>query len=95
MDLRLEIPGNFTPGSLQYSMFEKGRWSGEFYPELSPNELDLIAQNHQTASGFANTNLDFLLKQHSIDQVVIVDMRANICIDATARYAVELGYVLH
>ena len=45
-------------GFLKYSMFEKGSWGGEFHPELSPKEGDLIVQNHWTASGFANTNLD-------------------------------------
>jgi nicotinamidase-related amidase len=62
-------------------MSEKGSWGGEFHPELSPKEGDLIAQNHCTASGFAYTNLDFLLKQHDIDHVVIADMRDNTCID--------------
>ena len=44
------------------------------------------------SSGFANTDLDFLLKQHGIDHVILAGMRANTCIEATARYAVELGY---
>ena len=57
-------------------MFEKGSWGGEFHSELLPKEGDIIAQNHWTASGFANTNLDFLLKQHNIDHVVI----AGICV---------------
>jgi len=78
--------------SSEYLLFEKGSWGGEFHPELLPKEGDLIAQNHWTGSGFANTNLDFLLKQHNIDHVVIVGMRANTCIDTSARYAVELGY---
>ncbi len=65
---------------------------GEFHPELLPQARDLIAQNHRTSSGFANTNLDFLLKLHNIDHVVIAGMRANTCIDTTAWYAVELGY---
>ena len=63
-----------------------------FHPELLPQQGDYIAQNHWTASGFATTNLDFLLKLHSIDHVVIAGMKANTCIDTTARYAVELGY---
>ena len=79
-------------GSLELTLFEKGSWGGEFHPQLLPQKGDLIAQNHWTASGFANTNLDFLLKQHSIDRVVIAGMRANTCIDTTSRYAVELGY---
>ena len=32
------------------------------------------------------------LKQHGITHVVIFGMRANTCIDTTARYAQELGY---
>ena len=79
-------------GSLKFSLFEKGSWGGEFHPELLPQQGDYIAQNHWTASGFATTNLDFLLKLHSIDHVVIAGMKANTCIDTTARYAVELGY---
>ena len=79
-------------GSLKFSLFEKGSWGGEFHPELLPQQGDHIAQNHWTASGFATTNLDFLLKLHSIDHVVIAGMKANTCIDTTARYAVELGY---
>ena len=74
------------------SLFEKGSWGGEFHPELLPQGGDLISQNHWTASGFANTNLDFLLKQHNIDHVVIAGMKANTCIDTTSRYVVELGY---
>ncbi|TCC88524.1 cysteine hydrolase [Pedobacter frigiditerrae] len=79
-------------GSKNLMLFEKGSWGAEFHPDLAPQEGDLVAQNHWTASGFANTDLDFLLKQHDIDSVIIAGMRANTCIDSTARYAVELGY---
>jgi nicotinamidase-related amidase len=79
-------------GSKNLVLFEKGSWGAEFHPELQPEKGDLIAQNHWTASGFANTDLDFLLKQHGIEAVIITGMRANTCIDSTARYAVELGY---
>ena len=53
---------------------------------------DIEARQHWQSSGFANTDLDFLLKQHGIDHVVLAGMRANTCIESTARYAVELGY---
>lgn len=79
-------------GSKNLILFEKDSWGGEFHPDLLPQENDLIAQNHWTASGFANTDLDFLLKQHGIQHIVIAGMRANTCIDSTARYGVELGY---
>lgn len=79
-------------GTKNSKSFAKGSWGGEFHPELLPREGDIVAQNHWTGSGFANTDLDFLLKLHGVEYVVIAGMRANTCIDSTARYAVELGY---
>lgn len=79
-------------GSKNTTLFEKGSWGAEFHPELTSQEGDLIAQNHWTGSGFANTDLDFLLRAHDIEYLVLAGMRANTCIDSTARYAVELGY---
>lgn len=79
-------------GSKNTMVFEKGSWGAEFHPLLTAREGDLVAQNHWTASGFANTDLDFLLKLHDIDHIAIAGMRANTCIDSTARYGVELGY---
>lgn len=79
-------------GSKNVTLFEKGTWGAEFHPELLAQEGDLIAQNHWTGSGFANTDLDFLLRQHGIEYIVLTGMRANTCIDSTARFGVELGY---
>lgn len=79
-------------GSKNTTLFEKGTWGAEFHPDLLPKEGDLIAQNHWTASGFANTDLDFLLRMHNMERIVLAGMRANTCIDSTARYGVELGY---
>jgi nicotinamidase-related amidase len=79
-------------GSKKTMLFEKNSWGAEFHPELLAQEGDLIAQNHWTGSGFANTDLDLLLRQHGIEHIVLAGMRANTCIDSTARYGVELGY---
>ena len=79
-------------GSKNTTVFEKGSWGAEFHPDLLPKNGDLIAQNHWTGSGFANTDLDFLLRMHNIDHIVLCGMRANTCIDSTARFGVELGY---
>ena len=86
---------HFSPsqeGTKKLVLFQQGSWGAEFHPALTPQPGDLIAQHHWTASGFANTDLDFLLRMHGIESVVIGGMRANTCIDCTARYAVELGY---
>ena len=79
-------------GSKEIVLFERDSWGAQFHTDLQPKEGDLITQNHWTASGFANTDLDFLLKMQDRDQVIIAGMRANTCIDSTARYAVESGY---
>ena len=79
-------------GSENLRLFAKGTFGGEFHPDLQPLEGDIIAQNHWTASGFANTDLDFILRIKGIEYLMIAGMRANTCIDSTARYAVELGY---
>jgi nicotinamidase-related amidase len=79
-------------GSKNITLFEKDSWGAEFHPDLQMQEGDLLAQNHWTASGFANTDLYFLLRKHDIEQIVLAGMRANTCIDSTARFGVELGY---
>jgi Amidases related to nicotinamidase len=53
---------------------------------------DVIVHEHWGGSGFANTDLDFQLKQHGIRQVILVGLLANTCIEATGRFAAELGY---
>ncbi|MBB5511034.1 isochorismatase family cysteine hydrolase [Paraburkholderia atlantica] len=72
--------------------FAKGEWGGDWHPEFAPQPGDIVALEHWGSSGFANTDLDFQLKQHGITHVIVVGLLANTCIEATARYAMELGY---
>ena len=72
--------------------FARGEWGGEWHPDFAPQPGDIVAQEHWGSSGFANTDLDFRLKQQGVTHVIIVGLLANTCIEATARYAVELGY---
>jgi ureidoacrylate peracid hydrolase len=52
----------------------------------------LLAQEHWLSGGFANTDLDLILKRHGIERVIVIGLRANTCIDSTIRSAAELGY---
>ncbi|GLZ87632.1 isochorismatase [Metapseudomonas resinovorans] len=72
--------------------FARGEWGGEWHPDFAPREGDTIIAEHWGSSGFANTDLDFRLKQRGISHVIIVGLLANTCIEATARFASELGY---
>lgn len=76
----------------QHRTFEVGTWGGELRSELAPIAGELVAQEHWCSSGFYNTDLDLLLKQHGIRQLIVIGLIAHTCVEATARYAVELGY---
>ncbi|UWU24246.1 cysteine hydrolase (plasmid) [Rhizobium sp. CB3060] len=72
--------------------FARGEWGGEWHPDFAPKPGDIVAKEHWGQSGFANTDLDFRLKQRGITHVIVVGLLANTCIDTTARFAMELGY---
>ena len=72
--------------------FARGEWGGEWHPDFAPKSGDTVVHEHWGSSGFANTDLDFRLKQRGVTHVIVVGLLANTCIEATARYATELGY---
>lgn len=72
--------------------FAKGSWGGEWHPDFAPQPGDVVVKEHWGSSGFANTDLDALLKQHDIARVIVVGLIANTCIECTSRFATELGY---
>ncbi len=53
---------------------------------------ELVAQEHWCSSGFANTDLDLLLKKHGVHKLIVIGLIAHTCVEATVRYAAELGY---
>ena len=72
--------------------FEQGTWGGEIRPELKPGPGDVVAAEHWCSSGFANTDLDLQLKKHGIHKLIVTGLIAHTCVEATVRYAAELGY---
>ena len=72
--------------------FEYGTWGGEIRREFEPRPGEIVAQEHWCSSGFANTDLDLQLKKHGIHQLIVVGLIAHTCVEATVRYAAELGY---
>jgi nicotinamidase-related amidase len=83
-------PDQVASGKRQ--VFAKNTWGSEWHPDFVPQSGDIIIKEHWAQNGFANTDLDFQLKQHGIDRVIVIGMLANTCIEATGRYAMELGY---
>jgi len=73
-------------------VFEYGTWGGEIRSEFEPQPGDIVALEHWGSSGFANTDLDLQLKKHGIHKLIVIGLIAHTCVEATVRYAVELGY---
>jgi nicotinamidase-related amidase len=76
----------------QRKTFEYGSWGGEFRAEFVPTPGEIVASEHWCSSGFANTDLDLQLKRHGIHQLIVIGLIAHTCIEATVRFAAELGY---
>jgi nicotinamidase-related amidase len=72
--------------------FEHGTWGGEIRREFEPQPGDVVASEHWCSSGFANTDLDLQLKRHGIQRIIIIGLIAHTCVEATVRFAAELGY---
>jgi ureidoacrylate peracid hydrolase len=72
--------------------FEYGTWGGEVRREFEPQPGDVVAMEHWCSSGFANTDLDLLLKRHGVQKIIVIGLIAHTCVEATVRFAAELGY---
>jgi nicotinamidase-related amidase len=75
-----------------HKTFEHGTWGGEIRSEFAPHPGDIVALEHWGSSGFANTDLDVQLKRHGIHRLIVIGLIAHTCVEATVRFAAELGY---
>lgn len=85
-------PTPYQLGAAKIQVFAEGSWGGEWHPDFAPQPGDVVVKEHWSASGFANTDLDLLLKQRRVSHVILVGLIANTCIECTGRFANELGY---
>jgi nicotinamidase-related amidase len=74
------------------AVFAEGSWGSEWHPDLAPQAGDVVVQPHWGQDGFANTDLDFQLRQFGLQRIIVAGLLANICVEATARRGAELGY---
>src|SRR6266545_1895513 len=76
----------------EHKSFEYGTWGGETRSEFAPQPDNIVALEHWCSSGFDNTDLDLQLKKHGIHKLIVMGLIAHTCVEATVRYAAELGY---
>jgi ureidoacrylate peracid hydrolase len=75
-----------------HKAFENGTWGGEVRREFEPQPGDIVALEHWCSSAFANTDLDLQLKKHAVHRLIVIGLIATTCVEATVRFAAELGY---
>jgi Isochorismatase family len=74
------------------------RGTGRLYSSSIPITIsstwagDIVVKEHWGSSGFANTDLDFQLKQRGMVKVIVIGLLADTCIACTSRFAMERGY---
>jgi nicotinamidase-related amidase len=70
-------PNPYQVASGRAQAFAKGTWRGEWHPDFVPQPNDIIVNKHGGSSGFANTDLDFRLKQQGIIKVILAILQAR------------------
>ena len=90
--VKWDHPTPYQLAGAERQIFAMGTWGGTFHDDFQPQPDDIVVHEHWYSSGFANTDLDLQLKQFGISHVIIMGMIANTCIEATGRFAAELGY---
>lgn len=76
----------------EHQLFAQGAFGGDWYQPLRPDPSDVVVSQHWAQNGFAHTDLEMHLRQRGVDHVIVVGLLANTCIEATARFAMELGF---
>lgn len=79
---------SIRPGA---TFFIPQTWGAEIHACVRPQDNELIIQKHFPNS-FRETPLLPSLQQLGIKRLVIAGMMTHMCVDATARAAVDLGY---
>jgi nicotinamidase-related amidase len=73
------------------SFFIKGDSGSDIHDSVAHFEGEPIVYKHEPNS-FLNTNLIEILREWKTERLVITGMMTHMCVDATARAAVDLGF---
>lgn len=84
-----ELENQPSNGDVVVSRHWNGRWvlEDQSYSSLSVLEDNTNSYN---ASSFANTDLEYQLRQHDITHIVLAGLATNTCVESTARAAREM-----
>ena len=73
--------------------FKEGTFGAEIIPQLSEfNDFIKVIPGKRGLNAFSNTSLADTLHAAGVKEVVLAGTATSICIDSTARHAVDLGF---
>ena len=84
----IHIQHNNSPG---VGFMEAGTWGALIHENLTPQQNEVVITKREISS-FAGTNLEEVLREANITTIVITGMQTNVCVEATARDALALGF---
>ncbi|WP_296256024.1 MULTISPECIES: cysteine hydrolase family protein [unclassified Pseudomonas] len=73
--------------------FAPGSEGAKFHPRFTHQGQEPVVLKH-FANAFRDTGLKQLLDQHGVEHLVLIGSMSHMCIDATTRAAVDLGYTV-
>ena len=68
-----------------------GTPGGEIHPSVAPEQGEPVLQKAEP-TGFVGTGLEDVLRDRGVDELVVAGMMSSMCVDATVRAAVDLGF---
>jgi ureidoacrylate peracid hydrolase len=80
-----------APDGTESRVLIRGTWNTEILTELAPKRGDLVVPKHRF-SGFFETDLDRILKEHGIDTLVFTGCTTSVCVESTLRDAFFRDY---
>lgn len=85
-------PYGILKGVVDSKSFRKGTWGAEMVDVLKPEPEDIIVEGKRGLCGFVSTNLDFILRSRSINNIALGGFLTNCCVESTMRSGYEKGY---
>ncbi len=77
--------------SLQDVPWVGAEFGEAFYEPVAPGPEDIVVTKHRFGA-FVNTKLDQILRAHAIKTVIITGVMTEVCVESTARSALDLDY---
>lgn len=73
-------------------IFARDTWGHQIIEDLAPADGEVVLVGKRALSAFSHTNLDSLLRFSGIKNLIVCGFLTNICAQATAWSAYDLGY---